>query len=1157
MTKIVHAGKAVYFGLFLFAVPSVVVGELYEITQLDPPSTNFGNFSRATSINNDGVVVGDGSAMYTTDIMCIWTPGQPYPDQHYFHGYNRTTASGINDLGQYIGFGPKPDGIHGFLISTDLGLGQANDINNSGQVVGWAHDGSYIYKDGVFDYLPTSYWGSEANAINDSGVAAGYWYTNCTQDCTVEICIFRNDSLILIGNPGGNYADATDINNRGQIVGWYCIGDDCPEMRGFIWEEGAWTVIPTLGGTSSEANAINESGVVVGESRYTSGPGSAPTAIIFDTIHGLRDLNALIPAGTGWALLAATDINDLGEIVGIGTINGISRGFILTPAVERYVELQDVNGTPIPYTPVTISKVMDDPPTYTETLVLVDTTDDQGRIKVNRSLRIPGQKMRLEILAHEQPAVKGAAWFKNLYSVRLDNMSFDSLGLPSFDTTSLDSIQEIQMKHTSIAINLVVSVQWNSELNYLSSLENGLRLASNYLYDVTNGQAYLDSVRIYDNAENWNSTDIQIYSSNQEWPRAYPADRTLGSGAYSADGVQTLMLPRLFYFNSKPANRELDWTIYPYNWSIALTTFDLDGTGSDSAISRVFCPSRTLMHELGHYLFGFYDEYENLAGTNVWQNFNYGMMDNQSIPGSIQSSELSSLWQYGWPDKQVNAQWQERGWDCWNWFEQDMGQLHEGIRCPIVRPDEAGELNNVITGPNDNVLALDYDVGSRLVFPISHNAPLYTDKVARVQTFLGYPVAHAKVWIERATGSGQLIIDQGRTNADGRIRIVGFQPIDELAADDGYINSPEAVSAGLAIRPSAVSDIQWNFVQADRPSTNDSFVLESRLVDGYFPVVLQLDHSDSLSTGFRIDFVNPMVDPALWFNSDAGSISDIPLLADSVKFSAAAYGLAGQGTFSLKVRDNSGYDFRIPGSFARTKVTAGTSRQVYSANGDARISLDSSATSSGLEFVSFLSTAYPVVRSGLAEEALRVSETHSLSAAPAALFAGAAHLTIRYDSDGLTDTEEQSVRIFRWDELSRSWALQGGTPEIEDDDVTASVAEDGTYAAFTTDAPLGVDDRGDGALPYHFGVLQNYPNPFNPVTTIEYSVPSRTVVTIEIFNVLGQRVRTLLNETKSSGSYRIEWNGVDEAGIPVSTGMYLYRFSAGELVQTRKMLLLK
>lgn len=94
-------------------------------------------------------------------------------------------------------------------------------------------------------------------------------------------------------------------------------------------------------------------------------------------------------------------------------------------------------------------------------------------------------------------------------------------------------------------------------------------------------------------------------------------------------------------------------------------------------------------------------------------------------------------------------------------------------------------------------------------------------------------------------------------------------------------------------------------------------------------------------------------------------------------------------------------------------------------------------------------------------------------------------------------------------------------------------------------------------LPNRFMLEQNYPNPFNQVTTIEYNVPSSAQVTIEIFNMLGQKVRTLVNENKSAGTYRIEWNGNDETGQSASTGVYLYRFSAGDIVQTKKMLLLK
>jgi hypothetical protein len=133
----------------------------------------------------------------------------------------------------------------------------------------------------------------------------------------------------------------------------------------------------------------------------------------------------------------------------------------------------------------------------------------------------------------------------------------------------------------------------------------------------------------------------------------------------------------------------------------------------------------------------------------------------------------------------------------------------------------------------------------------------------------------------------------------------------------------------------------------------------------------------------------------------------------------------------------------------------------------------------------------------------------------------------------------------------------GGLVDTARNDVTAEISSLGTYALFTAKSSVGVEDEPEDNLPSRFELSQNYPNPFNPVTTIEYRIMSRRHVTIEIFNVLGQKVRTLVDETTSAGSYRIEWNGSDDAGRQVSTGVYLYRFRAGDVVQTKKMLLLR
>ncbi|MFZ1685159.1 MAG: T9SS type A sorting domain-containing protein [Candidatus Zixiibacteriota bacterium] len=86
---------------------------------------------------------------------------------------------------------------------------------------------------------------------------------------------------------------------------------------------------------------------------------------------------------------------------------------------------------------------------------------------------------------------------------------------------------------------------------------------------------------------------------------------------------------------------------------------------------------------------------------------------------------------------------------------------------------------------------------------------------------------------------------------------------------------------------------------------------------------------------------------------------------------------------------------------------------------------------------------------------------------------------------------------------------------------------------------------------------QNYPNPFNPSTTIAYTIPARAHVSIEIFNVLGQVVRKLVDQDMAAGSHLVTWDGTTSSGREVSSGIYFYRLTAGTNVATRKMLLLK
>ena len=94
--------------------------------------------------------------------------------------------------------------------------------------------------------------------------------------------------------------------------------------------------------------------------------------------------------------------------------------------------------------------------------------------------------------------------------------------------------------------------------------------------------------------------------------------------------------------------------------------------------------------------------------------------------------------------------------------------------------------------------------------------------------------------------------------------------------------------------------------------------------------------------------------------------------------------------------------------------------------------------------------------------------------------------------------------------------------------------------------------------PTEFALLQNFPNPFNPDTTIGYELAESADVTLQIYNVVGQVVRTLMAaESQSVGRYQVRWDGMDDRGVPVSSGIYFYQISAGKFQDVRKLMLLK
>jgi hypothetical protein len=106
-----------------------------------------------------------------------------------------------------------------------------------------------------------------------------------------------------------------------------------------------------------------------------------------------------------------------------------------------------------------------------------------------------------------------------------------------------------------------------------------------------------------------------------------------------------------------------------------------------------------------------------------------------------------------------------------------------------------------------------------------------------------------------------------------------------------------------------------------------------------------------------------------------------------------------------------------------------------------------------------------------------------------------------------------------------------------------------------TETLVSADERDPMASGYH--LYPNYPNPFNPSTTIRYQVAGNSKVSLKIYNTLGQEIRTLVNESQNSGTHQIIWNGRDNQGLSVSSGLYICKLQVGSTVKSNKMLLIK
>lgn len=311
-----------------FGFAPLAFGQAYTFTDLG----TFGGTSDAyaQSINNSGQIV-------------VNTSGNPTGQNAFLYSNGATTslgmamAWGMNNNGQVAGFGGWP--THAMVYDngamSDLGtlggpFSMALGINNNGHSVGWADTpgggvASYAFMSngGAMTNLGTLGTWSQAWGVNDRDQVVGVAGIN---GGAYHAFLYNNGAMSDLGTLGGPNSQAYDINNNGQVVGFASINSVA--YHAILYSNGAMSDLGTLGGSYSYSLSINNNGQAVGVSSIV---GNATYHAFLYSDGSLVDLNNLLPQGSGWELTAASDINDLGQVVGRATINGQSHAFLMTP----------------------------------------------------------------------------------------------------------------------------------------------------------------------------------------------------------------------------------------------------------------------------------------------------------------------------------------------------------------------------------------------------------------------------------------------------------------------------------------------------------------------------------------------------------------------------------------------------------------------------------------------------------------------------------------------------------------------------------------------------------------------------------------------------------------------------------------------------------
>jgi len=610
----------------------------------------------------------------------------------------------------------------------------------------------------------------------------------------------------------------------------------------------------------------------------------------------------------------------------------------------------------------------------------------------------------------QQSSLRFADW---AYRTAWSSLQLDTNGQIDGYHVMRPGRQTLTLQHARplVYFNLLISIQWNATDEYLQQIAAGMRLASHYLFDVSDGQMALGQIAIFDDGVNWEQADIQILARNNVRPYAYVG------GIHSGDAAQKLVIGRHWSGNSGAEG----------NWN------ERNGY-------------RTLVHEFGHYALHLYDSYfeytytnGKLAGTNAigvgctHASHSDGddamvatIMDNQYRTSELSARGIPDLWQ---PVCEHTVQWQlnkESDWETVLRYYNDQTvpprwQLESPSDRQRIMPGPLGLPTHWLDFPQVRIDAVDVPAPPIQINVLNADGTRYKEALVALET-------------QRADGTS-VILDQGQTK-EGQITLYGAAINNTVRA----ISLAGDRSSSLRIGSASVYSLTL------RGHTRSQARDVSLPINPYLSIVSSGDglHLTLAVHGLAADAeIAALVIPP-GNRAQTLALGYSPTEATHIGVVDLANSTSGLGSAHMLGISQPAQSFAVDSDFSLLAVEAATEQDYYTPDGKGWLHLEAGSLPTAQAYLVFMPTGVvpqplPAAMAVIGNAySLRVSGSLTTTQQPGIL-------GLFYDSTQLLPCiEPASLQMARWD--GTAWTLLPSQLDVDHRAVSTLITHLGIYA---------------------------------------------------------------------------------------------------------------